>query len=189
MGGTGRVVVSARRGGCRGWGFFNNSTSRIGFLLAGGRIASLVGALVLDGLKLRICLIPLLVEACRVIVALKPFASGLAVIAFLTSWFLTLVAALARSLKGVKLSFQGRQALVLCLQLGAESLYVLCVTILGAGESYSLVIIFVLALYVVLGALDGVVGVVERQHGVRVHKVGQVLVRLCPGRLVFADLG
>ena len=51
-----------------------------------------------------------------------------------------------------------------------------------------LVLVFLLTLHVVLCALDGIIGILKCQHGVRVHEVGKVLVRFSPRRFVLADL-
>ena len=51
-----------------------------------------------------------------------------------------------------------------------------------------LVPVGILTMYVILCLLDGIVGVFEREHGVGVHEVGEVLVGLRPCSLVLSDL-
>ena len=59
----------------------------------------------------------------------------------------------------------------------------------GAGESRTLVRLGVLALLIVLRTLEGVVGIFQREHDVRIHEVGQVLIGFRLRRPVFSHPG
>ena len=78
------------------------------------------------------------------------------------------------------------------LERGAKCLHFLMLSVRvltnATEEGHTLVPVGVLALHVILSALDGIVGVLERKHSVEVHEVGEVLIGFCPRCFVFSDL-
>ena len=126
---------------------------------------------------------------------LESLASPFAVVAFfliLSRHLLALIAAvLCLVQEAVELGFKCRQTLVLVLQRGTKSLHflVLVIRIYVGGEGHTLVLGRILALHVVLRALDGIVGNFKREHDAGVHEIGKVLVGLGPRCLIFPHLG
>ena len=106
-----------------------------------------------------------------------------AVVALLPRRLLPFVALTWIVRETVELGLKCRQPLIFLLetllflfQCGTEGLdrMISVLVVKGAGESHELVTLDVLELQIVLRTLDGIVGVFQRDHGVRIHEVGQV---------------